>query len=451
MDASTQTMNANAKVHFGMQTGEIGFWEQSEQFESMIKEVERSQNKRNTLKKKKNAKQSTGTQTAPPKNKGTQVFMWRLIPADIPENRRSNRERMEEFLQKCKNFDKVFEEMRTPEILSPIPDVAEENFKLPMPTEEWTRRKREDEKQERERYRKEIEKNGKQWTDWKIGEFHWEYEGKENERLNDNEDKKRRRKREDDSIKKEENLKKIKREANNRKNENIELKEKGTNIKKEEVNVETRQTENIELKKEDSNKNKSSEGNKNQKINEEDLKTLDGKKWLNDEVINRYFELILKKNQKTFAFGTFFFSRLISGGFSAVQRWTKKFNIFDFDLVLIPLHLGAHWCLATIDLKTKKIQYFDSLMGKNREYATIIFEYLIMEAANKKQSSFDPKQWSIVIKRDIPKQLNNFDCGVFVCSFAEYEASGREIDFCQKDMAAKRQKIIRSLIEGKLE
>ncbi|XP_043270098.1 sentrin-specific protease 1-like [Venturia canescens] len=294
-------------------------------------------------------------------------------------------------------------------------------------------------KQERERYRKEIEKNGKQWTDWKIGEFHWEHEGKENERLNDNEDKKRRRKREDDSIKKEENLKKIKREANNRKNENIELKEKGTNIKKEEVNVETRQTENIELKKEDSNKNKIQKGNKGRKVREEDLNTLEGRRWLNDEVINGYLELIVEKYEKTFAFSTFFFSRLLSGGFSAVQRWTRKFNIFEFDLVLIPLHLGAHWCLATIDLKNRKVNYFDSLMGNNKEYPTLIFEYLMMEAASKKQTSFDSSKWSIVIKRDIPKQLNNFGCGVFVCSFAEYEAAGREIDFDQSSMAEKRQ------------
>ncbi|XP_043269793.1 sentrin-specific protease 1-like [Venturia canescens] len=239
------------------------------------------------------------------------------------------------------------------------------------------------------------------------------------------------------------------------KDENIGTEEKVTHVErgKQKETREIKKEDNFskEEKKDANKKTEVKEGNEGQTIKDIDLETLEGKRWLNDEVINRYLELIVKKNKKTYAFGTFFFSRLLSGGFTAVQRWTRKFNIFNFDLVVIPLHLGAHWCLVTIDLKNTTINYFDSLMGDNPEYPTIILEYLIREAASKKQTSFNLNQWSIKIKKDIPRQSNNYDCGVFVCCFAEYEAAGRKIDFCQADMAAKRQQIKNCLKNGKIE
>ncbi|XP_043288414.1 sentrin-specific protease 1-like [Venturia canescens] len=459
MDVSTQTTEAHAKVHFGMQTGEVGVWEQSERSE-VIKEVEQFEIKRDLMNKVKCAKQSTGTQTPGSKNKGTQVFMWRLIPIDVDETRKPDRQRLEQFVQSFQKIEQISQEFVVPEILSPIRDPQSGvEFKFPMSAEEWIRKKREDEKQERKRYRREVERNGKQWTNWKIGEFNWEDEGKENEKLNDNADEQQKRRREESNEenveRKEKTIKKMKKETNtgtNRKNENIETeREANVQIQQQENIKEEKKTENVKIKNQNLDKKESKGGNKGRKIKEEDLETLDGRKWLNDEVINGYLELIVEKYEKTFAFSTFFFSRLLSGGFSVVRRWTRKFNIFDFDLVLIPLHLGAHWCLATIDLRNCRVNYFDSLMGNNKEYPTLIFEYLMMEAASKQQTSFDSSKWSIVIKKDIPRQTNNFDCGVFVCSFAEYEAAGREIDFCQNDMAAKRQIIKNRLIAGKIE
>ena len=40
-------------------------------------------------------------------------------------------------------------------------------------------------------------------------------------------------------------------------------------------------------------------------------------------------------------------------GHAALKRWTRKVDIFATDLMLIPVHLGMHWCLATIDFKRK--------------------------------------------------------------------------------------------------
>ena len=52
-------------------------------------------------------------------------------------------------------------------------------------------------------------------------------------------------------------------------------------------------------------------------------------------------------------------------GFNKVKRWTKKVDLFSQSLILIPVHLGMHWCLATIDMDTKAIIYYNSMGGNN--------------------------------------------------------------------------------------
>lgn len=47
-----------------------------------------------------------------------------------------------------------------------------------------------------------------------------------------------------------------------------------------------------------------------------------------------------------YTFNTFFFPKLRTSGYSAVRRWTKKVDIFSVDIILVPVHLGVHWCLS---------------------------------------------------------------------------------------------------------
>ena len=49
---------------------------------------------------------------------------------------------------------------------------------------------------------------------------------------------------------------------------------------------------------------------------------------------------------KVYAFNTFFYPKIMSGGHAAVKRWTKKVDIFSVHFILIPVHLGMHWCLC---------------------------------------------------------------------------------------------------------
>lgn len=49
------------------------------------------------------------------------------------------------------------------------------------------------------------------------------------------------------------------------------------------------------------------------------------------------------------------------GGHAAVKRWTKAVDLFLYDLILVPLHLGVHWAMAVSQTHTEST--FISLSG----------------------------------------------------------------------------------------
>ena len=107
-------------------------------------------------------------------------------------------------------------------------------------------------------------------------------------------------------------------------------------------------------------------------ITVKDIDTLSGLNWLNDEIINFYMQMIVERAGRNagqfpsvYAFTTFFYPRLMEKGFTSVKRWTKKVDVFSYDILIIPVHLGMHWCLAAINMKGKIITYYDSMGGKN--------------------------------------------------------------------------------------
>ena len=79
---------------------------------------------------------------------------------------------------------------------------------------------------------------------------------------------------------------------------------------------------------------------------EDDVSTLSGNKWLNDQVINFYFKLTVDraaqnpKNPKDYALNTFFMVKLLKDGFSKVKQWTKNVDIFEHEIIFIPVLVG---------------------------------------------------------------------------------------------------------------
>ncbi|XP_043270475.1 sentrin-specific protease-like [Venturia canescens] len=459
MDASTQT--EVGRKSFAQQTdGGKGEWVKEDKEVEIVREIKGRKDEEDVAiiavfcpiasnKKTRDVKTQTASST---KEKGMQTE-WMLHVIEVEESRRSNRDLLLRYIQRQWDLIEVREAFKVPAILSPI---------------------------------REVEDKGEEWKKWGPGEFVWIEDDKENDKNNDNEKKKEETKKKDKENtgekvnNKDVNEKKRKRNENNGQQETKRIKEEAE--RKDKENIENKNDNNENKRKRTSNDgekqvkkikkgdeedndneiNNEKKGKKNdnngqqstRKVKEEDLQTLEGTRWLNDEIINSYFDLISKERtfgQRVYAMSSFFFPRLHLNGYEAVRRWTKKINIFKYDKVLVPVHLGNHWCLAIINFENKTIIYYDSFKGKNPRYLETLLQYLIKEAGQKEEKPIIKEEWHLATKQDIPRQTNGYDCGVFVCMYARNEIFGGEMDFTQNDMPQVRQRMMRELQAGNIE
>uniref|UniRef100_A0A1A9W680 Ubiquitin-like protease family profile domain-containing protein n=1 Tax=Glossina brevipalpis TaxID=37001 RepID=A0A1A9W680_9MUSC len=197
----------------------------------------------------------------------------------------------------------------------------------------------------------------------------------------------------------------------------------------------------------------------NLNITRRDIHTLCGHSWLNDEVINFYMNLLTDRGEKknrnglptVYAMNTFFIPRLMQAGYSGVKRWTRKVDIFNKDILPIPVHVGGvHWCMAIIHLKNRSIKYYDSMGTPNPNVLKALEQYLKDESMDKRKQPFDTSQFIVESVLDVPRQMNGSDCGVFSCMFAEYVTRDKDITFSQQNMEYFRQKMILEIVQGEL-
>eukprot|EP00698_Gefionella_okellyi_P003199 TRINITY_DN12991_c0_g1_i1.p1 TRINITY_DN12991_c0_g1~~TRINITY_DN12991_c0_g1_i1.p1 ORF type:complete len:586 (-),score=103.51 TRINITY_DN12991_c0_g1_i1:3-1760(-) len=197
-------------------------------------------------------------------------------------------------------------------------------------------------------------------------------------------------------------------------------------------------------------------------ITREKMQCLIDLEWLNDEVINVFLRLLRDRVDadaalpRVHCFNTFFYAKLVDGpkgyDFKAVSRWTTraKVDIFAQDKVIIPVHMGSHWCCAVIDMHKKRTEYYDSLSGRNDHCHKMLLQYLKDEWKEKKKSEFDASGWTTYTPSDIPHQHNGCDCGVFSCMYAYFASMDTGFQFSQKQIPHIRNWMICRLLEKKV-
>eukprot|EP00742_Colponemidia_sp_Colp-10_P008167 GILJ01008823.1.p2 GENE.GILJ01008823.1~~GILJ01008823.1.p2 ORF type:complete len:436 (-),score=65.68 GILJ01008823.1:2219-3526(-) len=188
--------------------------------------------------------------------------------------------------------------------------------------------------------------------------------------------------------------------------------------------------------------------------------------WLNDEIINFYFKLLGERNRievekfgrlripKCYYQTTFFYAKLVENGYNyqSVRRWTtrQKVDIFDTDKMIVPVNLSqTHWCIAVIDFRIKEILYIDSMWGSNEACLNALLKYLVDEYKDKKGGDLDTTMWrKRNAKSSVPRQSNGYDCGMFICKFAECVSEDRSWDFDQSQMRTFRKRMVLELISA---
>eukprot|EP00128_Syssomonas_multiformis_P015255 Colp12_sorted_trinity150504_noHs@5904 len=194
----------------------------------------------------------------------------------------------------------------------------------------------------------------------------------------------------------------------------------------------------------------------NANITKHDLRTLRGNTWLNDEVINAYMFLLVERakqaERKVHCFKTHFYSTLRDNGYDKVRRWTKKTDIFSYDYVIVPIHMGSHWTLVRINFVEQRFEYYDSYFDRNVKCLQILRNYIQRESLDKKKVEYDLTGWTDHYpgEDELPRQHNTSDCGVFACQFAECVACDRKIRFTEDNMQDFRSLMAYEIMTAKL-
>lgn len=197
----------------------------------------------------------------------------------------------------------------------------------------------------------------------------------------------------------------------------------------------------------------------NVEIRKDTLACLCPKTWLNDEVLNFYFDLLNEHSEgKVYCWNTFFWLKVSGNGtgysYKAVSRWAAKrnLNIFELDLMLVPMNIGGnHWALGVVDFVQYEIRYYDSLAAKtvHASFLDCMQQYLNDEWRRVNVNDSPPEFGPALANP--PQQTNSYDCGVFTCMNAECLASGREwIDFDQSMIPQLRKKMTLQILQNSL-
>jgi len=189
------------------------------------------------------------------------------------------------------------------------------------------------------------------------------------------------------------------------------------------------------------------------------LQSLKPEIWVSDEAINLYFHILrLRDRQKENVMASTFFVPKLSVftqqvEYTAVAKWfteeklgklygPERTSVFGFTRMLVPVHVeSVHWALCVVNFDLRKIEYYDSLPRNFTDTAKQVTKGLLawLQGESLRLSrAFDKSSWAIVYCV-APEQSNGFDCGIFMCSFAEAISQGRPPTYQQEQMAQYRR------------
>uniref|UniRef100_A0A915CSX8 Ubiquitin-like protease family profile domain-containing protein n=1 Tax=Ditylenchus dipsaci TaxID=166011 RepID=A0A915CSX8_9BILA len=132
----------------------------------------------------------------------------------------------------------------------------------------------------------------------------------------------------------------------------------------------------------------------------EDLERLQPGECLNDAIINSYLDFVVKRSESS---------------------------------PLLP---------TIVDLRRKTISYYDSLLGDGANTLRIIRKFLEQTEKPENRNWFHKKVWLCDSPKDIPKQKNGYDCGLFLCCFADRVSKEEKLDFNQEQMPKIRKQLL---------
>ena len=165
-------------------------------------------------------------------------------------------------------------------------------------------------------------------------------------------------------------------------------------------------------------------------ITQSNYSSLNGTKWLKDDVIDKFSELLMKRHEDVFIFSTFFTQSFFTHrkDYAYVKRFDKSPNLFECRLVMIPLLQHSHWFLCVMNLKDAKLSILDPYIKDNtkeniekrhlEELSKIESEFLKVHFETKTSNSWRELVKSVLLPPSIPEQKDGHNCGLYLLEFS---------------------------------
>ncbi|CAD7695275.1 unnamed protein product [Ostreobium quekettii] len=183
-------------------------------------------------------------------------------------------------------------------------------------------------------------------------------------------------------------------------------------------------------------------------VTAEDLQWVVRDEFINDTLIDLYIKHVEDNAHSTqqHFFRSFFYTKLVESEANQgvdLKKWTKDVDLFEKQFVFVPVHSSLHWSLAVIchpgaECTTKCkgqtqlpcILHLDSLQDghSTAEVSGVLRRYLEGEWERKHPDSkkrIFSKQTIPGRRVDhIPRQINSYDCGLFMLTYLEFFSFG---------------------------
>ena len=214
-------------------------------------------------------------------------------------------------------------------------------------------------------------------------------------------------------------------------------------------------------------------------ITKKSLRTCPGQSWINDEVINYYLSLLRLRDEematynsnhcRCYFFTTYYYSNKVEplvrnnfgdGQTERIKKWIETQNAFNFPIWIFTIHVnGNHWILVLVDSIYGTLDLYDSWPNtkQGRRLQRQILDNIskfINILCNNRNSTTDVFKvssniWDFNIVHNCPKQHNNYDCGVFACTFASLLSTKRTVYFKTKPglIHLFRKRLVLSIIQ----
>uniref|UniRef100_A0A915CQT1 Ubiquitin-like protease family profile domain-containing protein n=1 Tax=Ditylenchus dipsaci TaxID=166011 RepID=A0A915CQT1_9BILA len=173
-------------------------------------------------------------------------------------------------------------------------------------------------------------------------------------------------------------------------------------------------------------------------VTERSLQCLKTDQWLNGDVISFYLKILAQQSMwdemvpKIYAFDSFFYPELAKKNPRAVLNWTINADLFEPHFLFVPIYTTGHWSLV-VCLNICLI-FMTQCAEMGKKHLSLLKDFLKEFAVERGYDEVNPSVWISDSPKDILIQSNSFDCGAFVCKFANCLSREDQMKFSQNDM-----------------